>query len=102
VTMVFFRSADVPAAIALLSRMVPHGDLFGIATLRMVVPMTPTLILRPVAAGVAAAFFFRSSFELANGFVPLFRTAMVTALLVLAAMFFLNSTPAKQFVYFAF
>ena len=53
-------------------------------------------------AGVAAAFFFRSSFELANGFAPMFRTAVATAVLVLAAMFFLNSTPAKQFVYFAF
>ena len=102
VTMVFFRSADVPAAVSLLSRMVPHGDLFGVSTLRTVLPMTPTLILRPVVIGVVAAFFFRSSFELANGFAPMFRTALATAVLVLAAMFFLNSTPAKQFVYFAF
>jgi alginate O-acetyltransferase complex protein AlgI len=99
---VFFRSPSVASALRMISAMLPHTNLFGAAALRAVVPLTPTLIVRPVAIGAILAFTFRSSRELAKAFRPTMATAGAAAALILVALFVMNSTPAKQFVYFAF
>ena len=102
ITFVFFRSPGIGPALHLLSRMLPHANLFGVAALKGVVPFSPTLLLRPVSVGVAAAFLFQTSAELAKAFRPNLSTAGATAALILVSLFFMNSTVVKQFVYFAF
>ena len=52
--------------------------------------------------GVVLAFFFQSSSELAASFQPTGKRALATAALLVVCLFFLNSSVAKQFVYFAF
>jgi alginate O-acetyltransferase complex protein AlgI len=101
-TLVFFRSANVPAALHMLNSMLPHNDLLGTAALTDVIPMSLHLLLRPVALGVVLAFFFKTSQQLAEKFRPSQFTALATATLLLVSMLFMNSTVAKQFVYFAF
>lgn len=99
---VFFRSANIPAALQMLTAMLPHANLLGIAAIRSVLPFTPYLVLRPVTIGVVLAFFFATSQQLADRFRPTHVTALVTATLMLLCIFFMNSTVAKEFVYFAF
>src|SRR5205085_12163100 len=102
VSLVFFRSADVPAALHMVSRLIPHGDPFGLSALNRVAPASLAILTQPLLYGVAAAFLFKSSVDLAKGFRPEFRSALVTAGLVLASIYLMNSAPAKQFLYFAF
>jgi len=49
-----------------------------------------------------AAFFGRSSDELARDFRPSLRAALGTATLLVVSFFYLNSNFAKSFVYFNF
>jgi D-alanyl-lipoteichoic acid acyltransferase DltB (MBOAT superfamily) len=102
VAFVFFRSPNVPSALHLLGAMLPHSDLFGISALKGVLPLTPALLVRPIAAGIVLAFFFKTSQEVAKDFVRSNRTAIATAVLFALAIFYMNSTVAKEFVYFAF
>jgi hypothetical protein len=99
---VFFRSADVPSALRLLHAMLPRAHWFGTQALTTVLPITPYLIFRPVTIGVVLAFFFMNSQELVEKFRPTHVTAFATASLLVLCMFFMNSTVAKEFVYFAF
>jgi alginate O-acetyltransferase complex protein AlgI len=99
---VFFRSPDVPLALHMLNSMLPHADLFSTTALTGVIPMNVHLLLKPVAVGVVLAFFFKSSQQLAEKFRPSHLTALATAALLLVCMLFMNSTVAKEFVYFAF
>lgn len=102
VTLVFFRSADVPSALHMLAAMIPHSNPLGTAALKGVLPITPYLVLRPVTIGVVLAFFFKTSQQLGERFRSTHVTAFATATLILLCMFFMNSTVAKEFVYFAF
>jgi alginate O-acetyltransferase complex protein AlgI len=102
ISFVFFRSPNVGLALHLLKDMLPHSDLFGRIHLKGVLPFTPFLIVRPVVIGVILAFFFPASQKLAERFEPSSRTAMATVALLLISLFFMNSTVAKEFVYFAF
>ena len=102
ISFVFFRSANVPAATHMLNAMLPHAHPLGIAALKGVLPITPYLVLRPVTIGVVLAFFFKTSQQLAERLRPTHATAFATATLILLCMFFMNSTVAKEFVYFAF
>jgi D-alanyl-lipoteichoic acid acyltransferase DltB (MBOAT superfamily) len=99
---VFFRSPDVPSAMHMLYALLPNTHMLGVAALKDVLPMTPYLVLRPVIIGVALAFFFKTSQQLAESFRLTHFTALATASLLLLCMFFMNSTVAKEFVYFAF
>ena len=99
---VVFRSPTLGAAGELLGAMIPHGDVLGTATLETVLPLTPTIVFRPVVLGVVLAVFFKSSAERADAFTPTFQRAMATAALLVVSLFFINSSVAKQFVYFAF
>jgi hypothetical protein len=101
-TLVFFRSANVPSALHMLAALLPHANPLGTAALKGVLPITPYLVLRPVTIGVVLAFFFKTSQQLAERLRPTHATAFATATLILLCMFFMNSTVAKEFVYFAF
>ncbi|HXA64290.1 MAG TPA: MBOAT family O-acyltransferase [Bryobacteraceae bacterium] len=101
--LVLFRSPNMDSARNTLMAMLPHSPLTGLGTLRdFFPPLTATLVLRPVVIGVVAAFWFKSSGELSKSFRPTAVTAFVTAALLLLSFVFINSTPAKPFVYFAF
>lgn len=102
VSFVFFRSPNIPLALHMLNSMLPHGDFFGTAALTGVIPMNAHLLLKPVAAGVVLAFFFKTSQQLAEKFRTTHVTALATAVLLLVSVLFMNSTVAKEFVYFAF
>jgi D-alanyl-lipoteichoic acid acyltransferase DltB (MBOAT superfamily) len=102
VSFVFFRSPNVPLALHMLNSMLPGRDLFDTAALTGVIPMNVHLLLKPVAVGVVLAFFFKTSQQLAEKFRPTHITALATAALLLVCLFFMNSTVAKEFVYFAF
>jgi alginate O-acetyltransferase complex protein AlgI len=99
---IVFRSPTLLAAWQLLTRLLPHHQAFGTELLATVVPFVPSMLLRPVAIGTVLAFFFKSSWDLASQFRPTWRNSMATAVLLVATLFFLNSSVAKQFVYFAF
>jgi D-alanyl-lipoteichoic acid acyltransferase DltB (MBOAT superfamily) len=101
-TFIVFRSRDLKAAGQMFKGLVPHGNVFGTALLSTVVPLTPSVLLKPVAIGAVLAFFFKSSWDLASQFKPSLRNSMATAALLVAGLLFLNSSAVKQFVYFAF
>lgn len=102
VTLVFFRSPDFASALHMLYAMLPHANLLGTAGLKGLVPLSPAILLRPVAVGVIVAFLFKSSAEWSKSFRPTALSACAAAALILISLFFMNSAPAKQFVYFAF
>jgi D-alanyl-lipoteichoic acid acyltransferase DltB (MBOAT superfamily) len=99
---VVFRSPDLPSAATMLSAMLPHADLLDTTVLRSVLPLTATIVSRPVVIGAILAFVGKSSAELAESFQPTLQMSMATAVLLVVCLFFLNSSPGKQFVYFAF
>jgi len=101
-TFVFFRSPTVPLALHMLHAMVPHAGLLGTKELKGVLPMTPVLIIRPVVIGIVLAFFFKTSQAVAEESAWNYRTVAVTAVLLGLSIFYMNSSPAKEFVYFAF
>jgi D-alanyl-lipoteichoic acid acyltransferase DltB (MBOAT superfamily) len=101
-SLVFFRSPSVPLALHMLHGMLPHEDLFGTEAIMYIIPMNMHILLRPVALGVLLAFFFKTSQQLAEKFRPSKVTVLATAALILVSFLFMNSTAAKEFVYFAF
>ena len=99
---VVFRSPNLAAGAKFLATMMPHGNILGTDLLSTVIPMTPTILIRPVVIGIVLAFFFKSSAQLAESFSPTVRRSLATAALLVVGLFFVNSSAAKQFVYFAF
>lgn len=102
ITFVFFRSRNVPFALHLLHSMLPHAGLLGTSALNGVLPITPFLIVRPVFIGIVLAFFFRTSQDIAKNYTLNYRSIVATAVLFALSIFYMNSTVAKEFVYFAF
>jgi D-alanyl-lipoteichoic acid acyltransferase DltB (MBOAT superfamily) len=102
ISFVFFRSPNVPLAMHLLKAMLPHANLLNLEALETVLPFTPYILLRPVTIGVLLAFFFKTSQQLAEKLRPTHFTAFATAALMLVCLFYMNSSVAKEFVYFAF
>ena len=102
-TFVFLRAANLGSAMHMLSRLCPHGDILAHSALRdLLPPASPTALFRPVGVGVVVAFFFKSSREYSQVFRPSFRTALASACLIVVSLFYMNSAPARQFVYFTF
>jgi len=99
---IVFRSPSLPAAGQMLAGLLPHHNLFGTELLATAVPFAPSVLLRPVVIGAVLAFFFKSSWELAAEFRPTWRNSLGTAALLVVSLLYLNSSVAKQFVYFAF
>jgi D-alanyl-lipoteichoic acid acyltransferase DltB (MBOAT superfamily) len=100
-SLVFFRAADTQSAMRMLSRLVPHANALDTSALKAV-PVSASVIGVPVIAALIAAYAPQSSTKLASAFRPTVSTAVKTAALLLASMMFMNSAPAKQFVYFGF
>jgi hypothetical protein len=101
-TIVFLRAGSLASAMHMLSRLLPHGDILGHSALKGLLPASPMALFRPVSLGVVLAFFFKTSMEYAKAFQPSFRTAFASVFLIVVSLFFMNSAPARQFVYFAF
>jgi D-alanyl-lipoteichoic acid acyltransferase DltB (MBOAT superfamily) len=101
-TIVFLRAADLGEALHMLTRLAPHENPLGMAALRNHLVFTPTLILRPVVVGAFAAYLFKSSKEYSKRFRPTFATAAASAALIVVSALFMNSAPARVFVYFGF
>ncbi len=101
-TFVLFRSPDLSTALRFYSYMLPHSNLFGIESLRGAIPFTPVTMVRPIVIGVVIAFFFKTSTELSRRMPLVSSRALATAALLLLSAFFMNSTAAKTFIYFAF
>ena len=101
-TIVFMRTSSLLAAVHMLWRLLPHGHVLGYSALRDLLPLTPATLFRPVALGVVLAFFFKSSMEYSQAFRPSLRTALACAFLIVISLFYMNSAPARTFVYFAF
>ena len=101
-TIVFLRAANVPEALHMMTRLLPHENPTGMEALRHLLPFSPTLILRPVTIGVVAAYLFKSSDQLSKAFQPTVLTAAVSATLIVVSVFFMNTAPARTFVYFGF
>jgi hypothetical protein len=59
-------------------------------------------LARPIAVGTLLALAFQSSKQLADRLQLSFRTATAAALCVLLAVLWMNSVPARQFIYFGF
>lgn len=101
-TIVFLRSSSLLAALHMISRLLPHPDMLRHSALQGLLPYSVTAPFRSVGLGVVLAFFFSTSMEYAKTLKPSFRTAIATAFLIVISLIFMNSAPARQFVYFAF
>jgi len=101
-SLVFFRSPNVPSAVHLITSMMPHHNLLGSAALQGVLPIASLFKVRPITIGIVLAFFFKTSQQMAEKFRPTHVTAFATAALLVSCLFFMNSTAAKEFIYFAF
>jgi len=101
-TIVFLRAPSVGSALHMMGRLLPHLPLTAHGALVGLLPPPQTLLFRPVGVGVILAFFFGSSMDYARAFRPSLRTAFASAALIVLSMIFMNSAPARQFVYFAF
>ncbi len=103
---IVFRSPNMDFAGNMLNALLPHGDWGAvrpsIIALRGLFPLTPVLYERLIAVGVVAAFFFKTSTEMAKSFERTRFTTLATAALVWLAFFFMNASQPKGFVYFAF
>ena len=99
---VVFRSPDLGSAAKMLLTMLPHGDVLSTRILETVVPFTLSVLLQPVVIGIALAFFGKSSWERVLLLKLDYLNALFIAALLVVCFIFLNSSTAKQFVYFAF
>ncbi len=97
-----FRSPNILTAFRIYGFMLPQSNLLGVDNLRHVVPFTLATLGRPMILGLFVVFLFKTTNQLAEQmrFGP--SSALATAALFLIAMFFMNSTTAKTFIYFAF
>ena len=102
ISLVFFRSPNVPSALHLIGTMLPHRDLLGSSALEGIFSVSSLFSLRPITIGIILAFFFKTSQQMAEKFRPTHLTAIATAMLLVSCLFFMNSTAAKEFIYFAF
>jgi hypothetical protein len=82
--------------------LIPQGHWSDFTLLGPVLPLTPFLLFRPAVIGAVVAVLFPSSAEMEKGLRLKPATGFASAALLLAAFYFMNSTPAKQFVYFVF
>jgi D-alanyl-lipoteichoic acid acyltransferase DltB (MBOAT superfamily) len=101
-TIVFLRCSELPAAWHMLTRLIPHSNAFGVAALRYLVPFSPTVLVHPVVIGALIALLLKSSAQYSKAFRPALVSALASAALILVSLFFMNSAPARVFVYFAF
>jgi D-alanyl-lipoteichoic acid acyltransferase DltB (MBOAT superfamily) len=104
IAFVFFRSPNLATAGLLLSKLFTWHHAFSTANLQQVDGeglMMDIFVLAQVC-GIIAAFFGKSSDQLAREFKPNYLNYAATAAFALIAFVYLNSNVEKPFVYFAF
>ena len=101
---VFFRSPDLHTALLYLPHLFSWHNVFGVANMRQMngAGLMVGFFLLAQACGIVAAFFGKSTDELAREFKPTYLNYVATAACALIAFLYLNSNVAKPFVYFAF
>jgi alginate O-acetyltransferase complex protein AlgI len=100
---IFFRAPSIAIGVHIARLLVPvHTVMLGSTVLRTVPNLGLTTLVPAVLAGIVASFFGKNSDELIKSFHPTYSYAFGTAILMLLAWLFMNSTITKQFVYFAF
>jgi alginate O-acetyltransferase complex protein AlgI len=102
ITLVFFRSTSVPAALHMLYDMLPRRNLLDDYAIKYVMPVSALVKVRLVTVGIFIAFFFSTAQQMAEKLRMTRWTALATATLMLWSLLFLNSAAAKEFIYFAF
>ncbi len=99
---IVFRAPDMATAAHLAALLVPrHGGL-GTSVIVAARAIGVASLAPPLIGGVIAAFYGKSSDELAQAFRPSYLTALATALMILLSCLYMNSAIVKQFVYFNF
>lgn len=102
-TFVFFRSPNVAAALHVCRSFLPAHGMLSTAVLRESIRFSEAqVIVLPVLAGVLAALVGRNSNSILEGPQPTLRMGFAVSALLLISFLFMNSTIAKEFVYFAF
>jgi hypothetical protein len=86
----------------MLHDMLPRHNLLDDTAIKYVMPVSALVKVRLVTVGMVLAFFFSTSQEMAQKLRTTRWTGLVTATLMLWCLLFLNSTAAKEFIYFAF
>jgi alginate O-acetyltransferase complex protein AlgI len=102
-TFVFFRSSSVAAALHVCRAMISRHGIFTTAVLRESIRFSEAqVIVLPVVIGVFAALVGRNSNSVLQQPEPSLRLGFAVSALLLISFLFMNSTIAKEFVYFAF
>jgi hypothetical protein len=102
-TFIFFRSASVVAALHICRSLLPAHGMLSTAVLRESIRFSEAqVIVLPVLAGVLAALIGRNSNSILEEPQPTLRMGFAVSALLLVSFLFMNSTIAKEFVYFAF
>jgi D-alanyl-lipoteichoic acid acyltransferase DltB (MBOAT superfamily) len=105
---VFFRSPDLQTAFLYLTRCCDWHHVYGLGNLQKMNGTGPDTIVMVAVfslaqiAGIGAAFFGKSSDQLAIEFKPTLFTYAMTSCCMLCALVYLCANPVKPFVYFAF
>jgi alginate O-acetyltransferase complex protein AlgI len=105
---VFFRAPTMSAALLYCQHLVNWHHPFGVSNLGKMNGFGPGSGIMLVVfsacqlAGIIAAYFGRSTDQLARDFKPTFGTFAVTVACTLVSLLYLNSNVTKPFVYFAF
>jgi alginate O-acetyltransferase complex protein AlgI len=100
---IFFRSGNIAVALDVCHALVsPHGALSTGALRESIRFSEVQVIFLPVLVGVPAAMIGRNSNELAYQPNSSLRMGLAVTAMLLLAFLFMNSTVAKEFVYFAF
>jgi alginate O-acetyltransferase complex protein AlgI len=100
----FFRAPDLSTAILCLPHLIGFDGTVGIANL-VGVNGTGTvglIFLVSQLLGVGAAFYGKTSDQLAHEFIPTWTTYVAASACLLIAFLFINSNSGKPFVYFRF
>jgi alginate O-acetyltransferase complex protein AlgI len=101
---VFFRAPDLTTAKLFLQSLCGLHGAFGVKDIRSMNENGAfgLIFMAAEAVGICAAFFGKSTDELARDFKPAWRTFAMAAACLLIAFLFLNSNVGKPFVYFGF
>jgi alginate O-acetyltransferase complex protein AlgI len=101
---VFFRSPNLRTAFTYLGRIFSLRHPFGTENLHLMngVGLMVGVFLLAQAIGIVAAFFGKSTDQLAREFKPTWLNYAATAACTLIAFLYMNSNVAKPFVYFKF
>ena len=100
---IFFKSESIIQALHMTASLVAWHQPFAILNLHtLFAGATLKLLALPMLAGIVLAFAGPTSEQLLLTFQPNYRNCFLAAGILVAAFIMINSTLAKQFVYFAF